>query len=120
MKANIPSKKKLPKSYMRLPEYEKQAINKAMQELYDEALDREEIELQKIWIQLACIVLNESFNFTESELTIFLGNWKRAYRKNAKCKTKAEQEAFLKAEMDRIFGENKYPYEWVDKLEEIG
>lgn len=120
MNANIPSKKKLPKSYTRLPEYEKQAINKAMQELYDEALDKEEVELQKIWIQLACVVLNETFGSGKDELMVFLGNWKRAYRKNAKCKDKAEQEKFLKSEMDRIFGENTYPYEWIDKLEEIG
>ena len=116
MNVNIPSKKKLPKSYMRLPEYEKQAINKAMQELYDEALDKEEVELQKIWLQFACIVLHRHFGFGKVRAMRFLGAWKRLYKQNERCGNKDSQAEFLKSHMDKIFGYDGYPYEWGDKL----
>jgi hypothetical protein len=42
------------------------------------------------------------------------------YRLNAKQGGDAEQQAWLRAEMDKIFGEGNYPYEYIDKLEGVG
>lgn len=50
----------------------------------------------------------------------FLGNWKRMYKRMSKISYKEEQDAFLKTEMDKIFGEDGYPYEFIDSLEKRG
>ena len=47
----------------------------------------------------------------------FLLAWKRLYKTCEKFKTDAEMEAWLKTEMDSIFGVDGYPSEWVDGLE---
>ena len=77
-------------------------------------------KLQKNWLMLSCIVLNKYFGFGKERLLIYLANWREAYRLNAKIKEEEAQQAWLKGEMDRIFGENGYPYEYIDKLEDIG
>lgn len=41
------------------------------------------------------------------------------YRINSKLQGKAEQSAYIKAELNKIFGEGGYPYEYIDKLEDI-
>lgn len=52
MKANIP------KSWLTLPEKEKQIIYKLVEDQFNKTIDHEEAELQKRWLQLACIVLH--------------------------------------------------------------
>lgn len=56
MKANIP------KSWLTLPEKEKQIIYKLVEDKLNETIDHEEAELQKRWLQLACIVLHRQNN----------------------------------------------------------
>jgi hypothetical protein len=68
---------------------------------------------------LACIVLNRSSGFGRKRLLLFLANWREVYRINAKIKSDAEQQAWLRGEMDRIFGKDGYPTQYIDKLEEI-
>ena len=111
MKANIP------KSYTNLPKREKEIIDKLVSELVDKQVDKEEAELQKIWLQLACIVLHDAFGFGERRLTRFLGNWKRVYRMNAKCGNAEKQTEFLTDQMSKLFRQGGYPYEWIDSLE---
>lgn len=112
MKANIP------KSYNSLPESEKRKITEMVSERVLEIVDHEEAQMQKIWLKLACIVLHDGFGFGEQRLLTFLGNWKRIYKKNAKCKTDAEQSAWIGEQIDRIFKDG-YPTEFIDKFEEI-
>ncbi len=109
-------KAKIPKSFLSLPQREKDIINKTMAEYVDQQINKEEAELQKIWLQLACIVLNRHFGFGKSRAMRFLGAWKRLYKQNERCGDKNTQAEFLKSHMDKIFGLNGYPYEWVDKL----
>ena len=111
MKANVP------RSYLNLPPKEKKAIDQVLVKWAEDQVNHEEAELQKIWLQMACIVLHEAFGFGQRRCLTFLGNWKRMYRRIAKIATKEEQDAFLKAEMDKIFGEGGYPYEFIDSLE---
>lgn len=111
MKANIP------KSWLSLPEREKKAISKMVEDEANKAVDHEEAELQKIWLQLACIVLHDAFGFGERRLTRFLGNWKRVYRMNSKCENAEKQTEFLTDQMSKLFPQGGYPYEWIDSLE---
>lgn len=110
MKANIPT------SYTNLPKREKEAIAKYIQD----QVNHEEAELQKIWIQLACIILHDTFGMGAQRLTTFIGNWKRMYKRNMKIDTKEEQDIFLSSEMDKIFGKDGYPYEFINSLEKRG
>lgn len=112
MKANIPT------SYLNLPKKEKEAIDKTIVEYINNQVNHEEAELQKIWLQFACIVLHRAFGFGESRLTTFIGNWKKMYRDSAKFGSAEAQDAYIKEHLDKIFKDG-YPYEFVDKLEEI-
>ena len=110
---------KLPKAFDDLSPSEKKRINEYYTERLNEELDKSEAELQKVWLKLACIVLHDSFGFGKDRAMVFLGNWKKMYQRNAKLKSKKEQEEFLRVEMDKIFGVDGYPSEWIDKLENI-
>jgi hypothetical protein len=108
------------KSYKRLPPKEKEAIDKAIVEFIEKQVNHEEAELQKIWIQLACIILHETFGMGQKRILLFIGNWKRIYKRNMKLGSKEAQDEFLKAEMDKIFGKDGYPYDFIDSLEKRG
>lgn len=112
MKAN------LPRSYLSLPQKEKDIINDVMSKEVDRLVNIEEAEMQKIWIQLACIILHKNFNFSKDDCMMFVGGWKSTYRKNIRLGSKKEQEEWLKDEIEKIF-DGEYPYEWVDTLEEL-
>ena len=112
-------KARLPKSWDRLPKHEKDIINRVMT---DEGLNQvlhEEAELQKIWLQFACIVLNRCFGFGKKWLLLFLANWREMYRINTKLDSRAEQKWYLAREMEKIFGKDGYPKEYIDKLENL-
>lgn len=114
MKANVR------RSYLSLPPKEKAAIDQALVKWAEDKVNHEEAELQKIWLQMACIVLHDAFGFGHMRCLTFLGNWKRMYKRMTKISSKEEQDAFLKTEMDKIFGEDGYPYEFIDSLEKRG
>jgi hypothetical protein len=103
---------------MSLPEKEKKIISEVLEKQINEAVDHEEAQMQKSWIQLACMILHQSFGFSCDDCFAFIGNWKQMYRKIGKCKTNADRDEFLKNEMEKIFGVGGYPSEWVDSLEE--
>ena len=79
----------------------------------------EQAELQKIWLQMACIVLHKNFGFGKKRCLLFLANWREMYRINSKIEGRTEQEEFLASEMEKIFRKEGYPKEYIDKLEEI-
>lgn len=113
MRANVP------RSFETLTSADKKKINQYYTDMLNSELDKNEIELQKIWLQFACIVLHDAFGFGKDRCMVFIGNWKRMYRRNAKLNNKSEQDEFLKSEMAKIFGESGYPYDWVDSLKNI-
>lgn len=110
---------RLPKSWHSLPQSEKDKINEAMTRKVVKQVCHEQAQLQKIWLQMACIVLNRNFGFGRKRLLIFLGVWREMYRINTKLGNEAEQTAYLTAEINRIFGKDGYPSEFIDKLEEL-
>ena len=118
MKANLPREKKPPKAWDRLPEVEKKIIKDYCIEVVREQVNHEEALLQKRWLQLACIVLhNQKDRYGKLRCMAFLRGFKRVYRRCEKFNSNAEIDAYLKQEMDSIFGVDGYPYEWVDSLE---
>jgi hypothetical protein len=54
-------KPNMPRSWLTLPKREKDAITKAATQFIEDKVNHEEAELQKIWIQFACIVLHDAF-----------------------------------------------------------
>lgn len=115
MKANIP------KSWLSLPPKEKRIIEKLVEEEVRNAVDHEEAELQKRWLQLACIVLHRQKDaYGKMRCMAFLKGWKRVYKACEKFKSGPEIDEWLKSEMDSIFGADGYPAEWVDSLENGG
>lgn len=112
-------KARLPKSWDRLPQSEKDVISKVMSDEVIRQVCHEQAELQKIWLQMACIVLHNNFGFGKKRCLLFLANWREMYRLNSKLEGKAEQEEFLAGEIEKIFGKGGYPKEYIDKLEEM-
>ena len=112
-------KVRIPKSFSQLPQHEKEKINQIMAEEVIKQVLHSEAELQKIWLQYACIVLHDSFGFGSKRLLAFLGNWRAMYRTNSKLDGEGKQTEYLKAEMARIFGKDGYPYAFIDKLENM-
>lgn len=105
----------LPKSYLNLPDREKKIISDLMAQKVNDTIDAEEDLIQKIWLQWACIVLHETFGFGKMRLMMFLGNWKRMYRKNRTFKTDKEQQKYLEEKLNKIF-RNEYPHDFVNSL----
>ena len=66
MKCNLPT------SYHRLPQYEKDQIQQAFDEQLNFLIDKEEAEVQEIWIKLSCILLHDTFGFGEERLIMYL------------------------------------------------
>lgn len=112
-------KARLPKSWDRLPPREKEIINQVMTEEVEKQVNHSQAELQKIWLQFACIVLHNNFGFGKDRYLLFLANWREMYRLNSKIEGKEQQEAFLAEEIEKIFGKDGYPKEYIDKLEEM-
>ena len=112
MKANIP------KSWLQLPEKEKKIIYGVIQEHISKTIDHEEAELQKRWLQLACIVLHQQKDpYGKVRCMSFLNSFKRMYKKCGRFNSNAEIDEWLESELKSIFGEGGYPYSWVDSFE---
>lgn len=77
-------------------------------------------KLQKNWLMLSCIVMADFMGKDKDECLLYLANFKEVYRLNSKIKGEEAQQEWLKGEMDRIFGKDNYPYQYIDKLEDIG
>jgi hypothetical protein len=114
-------KASIPKSWLYLPQKEKQIISDLVEKQINDTLDHEEAELQKRWLQLACIVLHRQKDpFGKMRCMAFLAGFKRVYKQCQKFNSDAEIKAWIKTEMDSIFGADGYPSEWVDSLENRG
>lgn len=105
----------LGKSFSQLRKSEQDRILKQM----EDAMDNELCEAQFIWIKMGCCILHD-MGKTESEITQWVGGWKRMYRANSRFATKAEQDAFLDPRMEEIFGPGGFPEEFMQSLKEIG
>ena len=111
-------KARLPKSFLSLPQSEKDKINEAMTEEVEKQVNHNMAQLQKIWLKFACIVLNKNFGFGKKRCLLFLANWREMYRVNNSLKNEAGQTEYLSREIDKIF-KGMYPTQYIDKLEDL-
>lgn len=107
-------KVRMPKSWDRLPQSEKEAIANVK----EQEINHYFAEVQKNMLMLQCIAMNMA-GLPVEQCLLVLANMKEVYRLNSKKKTEAEQKAWLNSKMDEIFGEGKYPYQYIDKLEDM-
>lgn len=108
-------KVRLPKSWERLPESEKKIIA----EVKEQEINQYLAKLQKNWLRLSCIVMSEYMGLSADDCLLYLANFKEVYRKNSKYTSEESQEKWLSEKMDEIFGKGNYPYQYIDKLEEL-
>ncbi len=108
----------LPKSWDQLPPREKELINKTMTEWAYDIVEKEQANLQEIWIKLACILLHDFHGFDEDELLKFIAAWKRIYRRNDRTGDKETQDAWLEEEMQKCFPSCGFPQIRIDELKE--
>lgn len=125
MQANYKEPKiKTPRGWKKLREDEREELFRWQKETLDELvrlnLDHEEAELQKIWLKLGCIANYEVFGAGGIRARRWLLKWKRIYRIISQFKTAEERDAYINARMEKIFGKDGYPSEWVDSLENEG
>lgn len=112
-------KARVPVSFNNLPKREKEIIHEILTQEIVKQVCHEQAELQKIWLQFACIVLHKNFGFGKKRCLLFLANWREMYRLNSHIEGKEEQTDFLATEMEKIFRKEGFPKEFIDKLEDI-
>lgn len=111
MKANVP------KSYLNLPKREKEAIDNLVMSELDRMLTEEEVVLFTQYTKIMCIVLHDYFGFGENRLHCVIGNFKTMGRKYRNVNTAKELMPALDKEMERIFRKNKFPQDYVERLQ---
>ena len=107
----------LPKSYLNLPKREKEVIDNLVKSEVDRALTEEEVVLFTQYTKMMCIVLHDYFGFGESRLHCAIGNFKTLKRKYKNINTAEEVNCVLDKEMERIFRKNKFPEDYVERLQ---
>jgi hypothetical protein len=111
-------KARMPKSFLSLPQSEKDKINEVLTEEVEKNVNKNMAQLQKIWLKYACIVLHNNFGFGKKRCLLFLANWREMYRINNQLKNEAEQTEYISREIDKIF-KGMYPEQYIDKLEDL-
>lgn len=107
------------KAWEQLRKQDREIIEKVKTQEALEIANHESAEVQKIMLKSFCIVMNKNQKYGRKRLLLVLGCWKEMYRIIGKIKTREELNEYLDSEMDRIFGVGGYPYEFIDKLEEL-
>lgn len=114
-------KVKPPRVWNRLRESERNEIfewqRQTIEELVRLNIDHEEAELQKAWLKMMCIANHDVLKIGKFRAIRVLARWKRLYYIVSKLNTNAERDAYLDAELEKIFGKDGYPHAWVDSLE---
>lgn len=109
-------KVRLPKEYHQLSKGSQKRIAKAKANEVTEEL----VWVQKMMLQGFCILLNRKpFGFGRIRLTLLLGGWRELYRILCNFETRAEQKEYLDKETARIFRKHGFPYEYIEKLEDM-
>ena len=116
MKCNTPKPPKMPKTWDRLSQYDRDILTKVMSDVVYDRVDTELRDVQEIWIKLCCILLHDFHEMDEEELLRFIAGWKRMYRRNERIKTKEEQAAWLESELQRCFPECGFPQIRIDEM----
>lgn len=108
-------KVRLPKSWDRLPEREKEVIARVK----EEEINSHFAKLQKNWIMLSCIVMSKYMGMSKEDCLLYLANFREVYRLNSRLESDKEQQDWLIGEMNEIFGEHEFLTKYLNKLEEM-
>ena len=113
-------KVKIPKSYKQLSHTDQQDLKKFTQEVALEAaeamLEKDARVMLDIYMKMACLVLHDAFGFGEKRLTMFIGNHKRLFHRQAKLVARGEQLEYLNRRMAEIFKKDGFPQKFIDDL----
>ena len=107
----------LPKSYRNLPKHEKDAIDNLVKSEINRMLDEEEVTLFAQYTKMMCIILHDYYGFGENRLHCVMGNFKTLKRRYRNINTAQEVNPILDKEMERIFKKNKFPEDFVERLQ---
>lgn len=92
---------------------------KQLDEWYLEKRDEDIIVAQFRWIKLGIRAMASNPKITTEDLLAWIVALKRLYQLNARFKNDEELDSYLNREMDRIFGEGKFPEEFVQNFRKI-
>ena len=109
-------KARLPRSWDRLPQSQKEVIAESMKQMLTEQEERDMRIILDLYIKMACFVLHKAFGFGEKRLGMFLGNHKRLFRIQHKRVVDGTQLAYLNEEMAKIFRKNGFPQDFFDNM----
>ena len=110
-------KARLPISYLNLPPREKKAIDNLVKSEVDRALTEEEVVLFTQYTKMMCIVLHDYFGFVENRLYRVIANFKTLKRRYKNVRTAQDVMPALDKEIERIFRRNKFPQDYVERLQ---
>jgi hypothetical protein len=113
-------KVRIPKSYEQLSPAGKEKLKQFTRDVALEAAERQiEIDgriMLDIYMKMACLVLHDAFGFGEKRLTMYIGNHKRLFHRQAKLVSRGEQLQYLDKRMAEIFPKGGFPQKFVDDM----
>lgn len=99
-----------------------QLSDSALKEIEQYCLERREEALtlaQFRWLKMGIRALANNPKLTTDDFYQWLVCFKRLYQLNSRFKTDTELDNYLDSEMDKIFGKDGYPEEFVQQFKEI-
>ena len=109
-------KVRLPKSWERLPQAQKEVIAEGMQKMLIEQEEKDMRTMLDLYIKMVCVTLHDAFGFGEKRLTMFLGNHKRLFHRQHKMVKSGTQLDYLNERMAQIFKKNGFPQGFFDNM----
>ena len=113
-------KVRVPKPWRELSPRDQEKLKAFTREVALEAAEKQiEIDgriMLDIYIKMACLVLHDAFGFGEKRLTMYIGNHKRLFMRQAKLVSRGEQLQYLDKRMAEIFSKNGFPQKFIDDL----
>ena len=67
-------KVKIPKSFKDLPKSEQLSIEAYCEQVVNDSLDKEDAELQVLYMKMTCMILKDNFGMSEDDLLRFIGS----------------------------------------------
>lgn len=113
-------KVRVPKAWKNMSARDQEKLKAFTREVALEAAERQiEIDgriMLDIYIKMACLVLHDAFGFGEKRLTMYIGNHKRLFVRQAKLVSRGEQLQYLDRRMAEIFKRDGFPQKFIDDL----